>query len=78
MNEYFDVCERDNMPLTLTGLGLSIGLTRAQMITYAKDPEFLYAIGAARMVIEEYLEKAVLKSRNPSGAIFLLKNLGYG
>ena len=48
------------MPPTLTGLGISVGLSRSQLINYRKDPEFQYAIWAARTKIEEYLEIAVL------------------
>lgn len=68
---------RDPEPATLTGLALSLGFESRQSIyDYEKNGEFSYTIKQARLMVENGYEKALF-SRNPTGAIFALKNFGW-
>jgi len=73
-----------NQPLTITGVGLFMGLYRKQIWlllgdrdgTLKKWPEFEFLFDFASFV-ELYNEYAAHKKMNPAGPIFILKNFGW-
>jgi hypothetical protein len=64
-------------PLTITGLAYFLGFeSRQSFYDYEKHAEFSYIIKRARLRIEcDYEER--LNSKNPTGPIFALKNMGW-
>ena len=77
IDDYFDVCEKYNKPLTITGLASSIGLDRHQLINYGKKSEFYHTIKKAKQLVEAQAEERLYSGKNPAGTIFSLKN-NYG
>jgi hypothetical protein len=73
-----------NQPLTITGVGLFMGLYRKQIWgllgdrdgTLKRWPEFEFLFDFASFV-ELYNEYAAHKKQNPAGPIFILKNFGW-
>ena len=64
--------------LTISGLTRHIGLmSRQSFYEYEKNSLLGDSIKRARLQIEEYYEKKLLELKNPAGAIFSLKNLGW-
>jgi len=61
---------------TITGLGISIGLDRHQLINYGKEQEFYHTIKNAKALIHNSYEVS-LRSKGDSGSIFGLKNFGW-
>jgi hypothetical protein len=64
-------------PATISGLALYLGFeSRASFEEYERTGEFATALKRARLRVEAEYEKTLLGST--SGAIFALKNLGWG
>lgn len=61
-------------PYTVTGLARSIGMTRQRLIDYEEKDEFRDTIKRAKQYCEEYAERSLYVGKNPTGAIFNLKN----
>jgi hypothetical protein len=64
-------------PFTVTGLALSLDMTRQGLLDYEKKPshaEFADTIKKAKLVIESYNEERLHGSSQVTGAIFNLKN----
>lgn len=87
IDAYFSTCEpginhmgERTEPLdsvTITGLALYIGFeSRQSLYDYEKNPEFSYIIKRAKLRVEVEYEKR-LQSKNPTGSIFALKNMGW-
>ena len=86
INAYFESCFKEDAetgeveqiePFTVTGLALAVGTDRKGLCEYAEREEFSNTIKKAKAFIENYAEKSALTSRNPAGAIFILKNHGW-
>ncbi len=74
---YFYNCEVNDKPILLTGLILALGLSsRAALDEYEKRQEFFNSVKRAKLRIEMEYEKRLL-DKNPTGAIFALKNFGW-
>lgn len=90
VDEYFELCKYEVIKdavsgeevmkgdtITISGLALYLGFeSRQSFYDYEKLPEFSYIIKKARFKVECSYEKR-LDSRNPTGAIFALKNMGW-
>lgn len=64
-------------PITITGLALYLGFaSRQSLFDYEKHQEYSYIIKRARLAIESCYEEK-LTSKNPTGSIFALKNMGW-
>lgn len=75
--EYFEECADDEVPVTITGLALSLGFeSRQSFYDYEKRPDFSYVVKRARLTVEHSYE-ARLAEPKPTGAIFALKNMGW-
>lgn len=66
-----------NKPYTITGLAVFLGTTRDVLIDYEAKKDFSYTIKRAKQCCEAYAEEQLFIGRNPTGAIFNLKN-NYG
>lgn len=63
---------------TMTGLALHLGFeSRQSLYDYAKKEEFAYIIKNALLRIENQVEMEVRECDKPTGAIFVLKNMGW-
>lgn len=77
-DDYVAACKETGEPLTITGLALALGFTSRQSLAeYGERPEFADAVKRARLLVEEDYERAARTAKNPAGAIFGLKNLGW-
>lgn len=63
---------------TWTGLALHLGFESRQSLNdYLEKPEFFHSVKNALLRIENQYEKRMFTSKNPTGAIFALKNFGW-
>ncbi len=77
IDKYFQECDMNKEPYTITGLALALDLDRKSINNYAKDSEFFPTIKKAKLKVENYLEKRLIKDSSATGIIFNLKN-NYG
>jgi hypothetical protein len=74
---YFELIKAENKYATITGLALYLGFeSRQSLYEYEQMDEYAYAIKRARLQIENVYENH-LHYKNPAGAIFGLKNMGW-
>jgi hypothetical protein len=64
-------------PVTITGLALHLGCYRETITNYEDRDEFFHTIKTAKLRVENFAEQQLFKARNPTGAIFALKNYGW-
>ena len=74
---YFIECDVKKIPYTITGLAVFCGTYRQRLAEYEKREEFRDVVKRAKARVEESVEIRALIARNPAGAIFVLKNLGW-
>lgn len=74
---YYKHCEKNEKPVTITGLALFLGFeSRQSFYDYEKREQFSYVIKRNRLRVESEYE-CRLSTHNPTGAIFALKNMGW-
>lgn len=80
VNNYFDndanVLDPDGKEIflpTMSGLALSLGVSRQTVVNYSNKEEFFDTINKARGKIENFIERR-LYGNNVTGCIFNLKN----
>jgi hypothetical protein len=74
VDDYFNTTD---VP-TWSGLALYLGFeSRSSLQNYKERPEFLHTIKRALLRLEDLYEFRLNQSRNPTGAIFALKNFGW-
>jgi hypothetical protein len=64
-------------PFTVTGLAVALDTTRETLLDYETKPEnahFSDTIKKAKQMIQQYAEDYLFNGKNPTGAIFNLKN----
>lgn len=72
---YFDECDEQDRPYTVTGLALSLGMTREQLLHYQERLEFQDTIKRAKQKVAAFAEEQLYrKSGQVAGIIFSLKN----
>jgi len=83
IDAYFESLEYEaddgmqSKPATLSGLAYFLGFSdRTSLYEYKEKPEFTNTIKRARLYIESMYEQG-LQSKNSTGCIFALKNLGW-
>lgn len=74
--QYFNDCETNNEPLTITGLCIALGTTRDVLMDYQNKQEYSNTIKYYKQIIENAYEKRLI-NRGNSGDIFALKNFGW-
>jgi hypothetical protein len=78
IDKYFDECDRENRPYTVSGLAYALGTNRQTLINYEDKEEFIDTIKRAKARIECYNEELLYSKDAPTaGVIFNLKN-NYG
>ena len=77
IDKYFDDCDKDNKPYTISGLALSLDIDRRTLLNYGEREEFFPLIKRAKARVENMLEENLYRLGNNSGIIFNLKN-NYG
>lgn len=76
--EYFEYCEQNKEPLTITGMALFLGFSsRQSLFDYEQNEKFTYIIKRARMVVERGYEVMLHTNKGCAGAIFALKNMNW-
>lgn len=73
INEYFEKCDKNNKPYTMSGLALALEMDRRSLLNYSKDDKFFPTIKKARNKVETYAEERLFYP-NATGVIFNLKN----
>lgn len=73
VDAYFDRCDVDDEPYTVTGLALALNLSRQGLLEYSGKPLFSDTIKRAKLKIENYAERRLF-GNNVAGVIFNLKN----
>jgi len=82
LQSYFDKCDEENEPYTITGLCLHLGTTREVLNNWGKDknihpkpPEMVAMIVEAKLRCEDWIVRKMLTGKaNPIASIFNLKN----
>lgn len=74
INNYFEGCNKNNEPYTVTGLCLALDICRDTLAEYAKKEEFSDTIKKAKLKVENYLERHLITDSSTTGIIFNLKN----
>ncbi|WP_242832644.1 DNA-packaging protein [Clostridium saccharoperbutylacetonicum] len=73
--EYWQRCEQNNKPYTLSGLALWIGIDRRTLYNYSTRDEFFPTIKKAKDIVEASMEeRALTGDNNVTFSIFALKN----
>ena len=74
INKYFEECNKNNEPYTVTGLCLALDICRDTLLEYSKDKRFSDTIKKAKLKVENYLERHLITDNSTTGIIFNLKN----
>ena len=75
---YFNMCDENQRPYTMSGLALSLGIDRITLINYGKRDLFFTLIKDAKQRVQAQLEENALMGKgNAVFTIFNLKN-NYG
>lgn len=73
--EYLEEYNTPENPPTMTGLAMSLGLSRTGLLEYSRKDLFSNSIKRARAFVEEINERMLItKKTSPIGNIFNLKN----
>ena len=79
IDKYFEECDLNNEPYTITGLACALDVDRCTLVRYQERDEFCNTIKKAKRKVEKQFEERSLQGKyNPTIAIFLMKNnFGY-
>ena len=78
IDKYFDECDRDERPYTVSGLAYALNTNRQTLLNYEENEEFFDTIKRAKARIEIFNEELLYDKNAPTaGVIFNLKN-NYG
>jgi hypothetical protein len=74
--EYFDLCNKEDRPLTISGLCLALNLEKNKFLTYAKSENSPKIFKMAKEMIENWIEEKSLSGKlNTTMAIFVLRSV---
>ena len=76
-NEYFEMCDKEHRPYTITGLAIALDTDRQTLINYTNKEEFFDTIKRVKQRVENYAEEKLFNGQSTAGVIFNLKN-NYG
>lgn len=76
IDNYFNSCNEESEPITITGLALALGTTRETLCEYEERDEFVDTVKTAKLRVQHAYEKRLVKRGN-GGDIFALKNFGW-
>lgn len=77
IDQYFDKCDKDGRPYTMSGLALALDIDRTTLVRYGEKDLFANLVKKAKAKVEQQLEESLHRLGNNSGVIFNLKN-NYG
>lgn len=76
IDDYFNSCDEESEPITITGLALALGTTRETLCDYEEKDGFSDTVKTAKLRVQHAYEKRLVKRGN-GGDIFALKNFGW-
>ena len=79
-SRYLQVTIEHGQPLTISAMGIFLGMRRKALFNFLNDTDFLPGeefIFDFADFIESYNEYSAHKKQNPAGPIFILKNFGW-
>jgi len=72
---YFEVCVQSNKPPTMTGLAMTLGLTRQQLKYFNhNDQRIQIMLEKSKQIVIEYVEQLLLSGRPAAGFSLWLRN----
>ena len=75
INNYFEYCNKENKPYTMSGLAYYLDVDRKTIVNYTKDEDYFPTIKKARDRVQMQLEEnALMNISNSTFTIFNLKN----
>lgn len=77
IDSYFTDCVNRQVPFTMSGLSLSLGIDRKTLLNYSKRPgdeRFFPSVKRARERVQRFAEERLFGTAQVAGAIFALKN----
>ncbi len=75
INDYFNYCEEEEKPYTMSGLAYYLEISRQTLVNYSNKDEYFDTIKKARDKVQMQLEENALSNKaNPTFTIFNLKN----
>lgn len=74
---YFQSCDENKKPYTITGLALALDTSRETLINYEKREEYFDTIKRAKLRCQNYADERLFEAKQVAGVIFNLKN-NYG
>lgn len=75
INKYFERCDRENRPYTLTGLACELDTSRETLINYENKEAYFDTVKKAKLKIHQYAEESLWRGGGiTTGVIFNLKN----
>ena len=76
IDEYFERCQIEGKPLTMTGLAVALGIDRKTLLNYQKREDYIIfpVVKSARQIVQRYMEEHLFGKQQVAGAIFSLKN----
>ena len=86
INDYFNYCNENSKPFTMSGLALFLDCSRTTLYNYDKElvkfkdlkeddkQRILNAVKRAKRMVEAYQEEQLFIGKSPVGTIFSLKN----
>lgn len=75
INDYFEYCNKENKPYTMSGLAYYLDVDRKTIVNYTKDEDYFPTIKKARDRVQMQLEEnALMNISNSTFTIFNLKN----
>lgn len=78
INNYFEKCDKDNRPYSMSGLAYHLGIDRVTLINYGKTESYFTLIKDAKDRVQAQIEENALCGKgNATFSIFNLKN-NYG
>ena len=78
VERYIECTVESGDPITLSGLIIALGLSSRQSLAHYEDrPEFCDSVRRAKLWVEHEYEKRLFSPAS-SGAVFALKNFGWG
>lgn len=76
IDKYFDSCNEEFEPITITGLALALDTSRETLCNYEEKEEYFDTIKRAKLRVQHAYEKRLVRRGN-GGDIFALKNFGW-
>ena len=86
VNDYFNYCNENSKPFTMSGLALFLDCSRTTLYNYEKELvkfkeiseddklRILNSVKRAKRMVEAYQEEQLFLGKSPVGTIFSLKN----